>query len=334
MKHIKPETLEKAYQTFSPHLAVTKDSFEIDVPNLLPDMEWNHMDQLHRPYIHQTYEASLRIAVGKDFAVSLTRWQRIPLFITISDIRIKPGLYYQIMTIAGLIVVHLVISMEEVDKVVHLKIEWFITSHKWLKFLHKPLSKKFYKLNTRLQKEDHQIRARRYELRNKGYTFASDPVDYLTSNTIGCNTIYPALSPTLIDIKDLQSNQLTKFSVGQHSFLIKKQDNEYLIWPAVCPHEGGDLSKGKTCDHHQIQCPWHGLKFTAVRLSMQEPRAARYGFEYRLTDQKIEVTNSRFHTTPNHLDDPPLPIYQKKESLEFFHENERDVLVTQSDQDN
>lgn len=287
MKYIKPETLENKYLHFAPHLAVTKGSFTIDVPNFLTDMEWNHMDQFHRRYIHRTYEESLRIAVGKNFAISLTRWKRIPLFITVSDIRIKPGLYYQVMTIAGLIVAHLIISMEEHNEIVNLKIEWFITSHKWLKFLHKPLSKKFYKLNTRLQQEDHQIRVQRYQLRKKGYRFASDPVDYVSSNTLTCNTIYPSMDILTINLENL-SEQLTTITCEMHQFLIKKTAQAYLIWPAVCPHEGGDLTKGKECGS-QIQCPWHGLRFSAAQLSKQQPLASRYGFEYRLHENVIEV---------------------------------------------
>ncbi|OGT35021.1 MAG: hypothetical protein A3F11_07385 [Gammaproteobacteria bacterium RIFCSPHIGHO2_12_FULL_37_14] len=289
MKYIKPEMLESEYKNLAPNLVITKDCFEIDVPNFLVDMEWNHMDQLHRPYIHHTYEESIRIALNKDFAVSLTRWKRIPLFITVSDIRIKPGMYYQIMTIAGLILVHLVISMEETNEIVHLKIEWFISSHKWLKFLHKPLSKKFFRLNTRLQAEDDQIRKQRYELRKKGYHFASDPVDYYTANTLKCNTIYPTIADKLtINMEHLLPDQLTKFIVGAHSFMIKKNNaNEYFIWPAVCPHEGGDLLKGKACDQYKIQCPWHGLKFTAAQLSKHTPQAVQYGFNYRLIDDTV-----------------------------------------------
>ncbi|OGT60185.1 MAG: hypothetical protein A3F14_02125 [Gammaproteobacteria bacterium RIFCSPHIGHO2_12_FULL_43_28] len=291
LKYIKPDLLEGQYKSFAKNVAVTKDNFSIKVENTLADMEWNHMDQLHRPYIHHTYEEAVRIALGKEFAVSLTRWKRLPIFITVSDIRIKPGLYYQIMTIAGLIFVHLVISMHEENEIVTLNIEWNIVSHKWLKLLHKPLSRKFFKLNTRLQEEDAQIRTRRYALRKKGYRFASDPVDYLSANLTMRNTIYPALpEAAVISLDPLPFNQLTKIELGENVFLLEKQQSgELLIWPSVCPHEGGDLSAGKVCKNNQIQCPWHGLRFSAVKLSHQSPAAENYGFSFELQGEKVLV---------------------------------------------
>jgi hypothetical protein len=290
MKFIKPEEIGKKLQTFSSNLAVTKGQFEIDVPGFLDDLAWNHMDQLHRNFIHNTYEEGLRIATGKDFAVSLTRWRKIPIFITVTDIRLKPDLFYQCMTIAGLIFVHFIIALEQENEIVHVKLEWHITSHKWLKLTHKILSKMFTKLNTRLQKEDSQIREQRYKLRKQGYHFASDPADYYTSNNLRQNTLYPDL-PTIseIDITNMAEQVINKTSVGEVGFLVKKNAGEYLIWPEVCPHEGGDLSAGKQCEKNQIQCPWHGLRFSAIVLSAQQAHGQGYGFEFHLVEQRIQV---------------------------------------------
>jgi hypothetical protein len=290
MKFIKPEDVAQKLQTFAPNMAVTVGKFEIDVPGFLEDMDWNHMDQLHRSHVHNTYDEAVRIAVGKDFAVSLTRWRKIPLFITVSDIRIKPGLFYQCMTIAGLIFVHFIISMEEVNEVVHTKLEWNITSHKWLKFLHKPLDKMLTKLNTRLQIEDSQIRKQRYHLRKNGYCFASDPADYYSSNNLRNNTIYPELPElSAILLSQFEEGVIQRTSLGKVGFLIKKTTDEYLIWPEVCPHEGGDLLSGKLIDKNQLQCPWHGLRFSAIVVSKQQAQARGYGFDFCLIDDSIKI---------------------------------------------
>lgn len=259
---VKPEDLSQQFKTFSSNLALTEGQYSIDVPNYLADMEWNHMDKLHRPSIHNTYEEAIRIAFGTNFAISLTRWRGWPLFITVTDIRIQPGLYYQCMTLAGLVYVHFVISMKEENEMVHAKIEWYILSHKWLKFAHKHLSRKFYKLNDRLQHEDSQIRKQRFKLRKQGYTFGSEPVNYYSSNNLKPNTIYPPLpQEASINIDNLPFDIITEHSLGNIDFLVKRDPmSGYLLWPAVCPHEGGNLIDGKQCKKNQIQCPWHGLK--------------------------------------------------------------------------
>ncbi len=290
-KYIKPEDFENELKKFSPSFAVTKGHYEIDVPGVLEDMEWNHMDQLHRPYIHNTYGNVVRIALGSDFAVSLTKWNKIPILITVSDARIQPGLFYQTMTIAGLIFVHFVISMKEANGIVHTKLTWHIASHKWLKFLHKYLSNKFLKLNQRLQVEDSQIREQRHTLRQCGYSFASSPADYYSSNNLRRNTIYPALPVNnTISVIDLKVDEINTSRLGDVEFLIKKNAaNDYLIWPKVCPHEGGDLSRGKHCERNQIQCPWHGIRFSPVVLSEQVKEAKGYGFEFCFLDNAIRV---------------------------------------------
>jgi hypothetical protein len=290
MKYIRPEELAQSFKQFAPNMAVTHGQFEFNVPGLIEDMEWNHMDQLHRPHIHKTYQEVARLACGKDFAISLTRWGKFPLFITVSDIRIKPGLFYQCMTIAGIVYVHFVISMEERNEVVYSKLEWHITSHKWLKFLHKPLHKKFLALNIRLQDEDDQIRKQRYQLRKKGYEFSLEPMDYYSSNNLRHHTIYPNLPQgAAVNVSELLDGTVKTYELGKMSFLIKRKSNEYLIWPEVCPHEGANLALGKECDVNKIQCPWHGLKFSAVVLSSAKQESRGFGFNFKFDGAFIHI---------------------------------------------
>lgn len=290
MKFIKPEDLRQSLDNFAPRMAVTHGQYVFSVPGLLEDMEWNHMDQLHRPYIHKTYQEVARLACGKDFAISLTRWGKFPFFITVSDVRLKPGLFYQCMTIAGLVYVHFVISMQEENEIVNSKLEWYITSHKWLKFLHKPLHKKFLALNIRLQDEDNQIREQRYSLRKQGYQFSLEPIDYYNSNDLRHHTIYPDIAlNNSVDLSNLMEGERKTFIVDKLGFLIKKSGKEYLIWPQVCPHEGANLELGKECDKNRIQCPWHGLRFAGIALSPTKNQGSGYGFHFTLNNHKMVI---------------------------------------------
>lgn len=292
LKYLTPSNLYAQLAHFTSGMAVTKGIYELVVPKCkLEDIEWNHMDQMHRLSIHNTYEKAIRIATGKDFAVSLTQWKKWPFFITVTDIYISKGLFYQTLTLAGVIFVHSIISMKEVDDGIHLTDEWYIASHKLFRFLHKPLNKKLFVLNERLQKEDEPLRQGRFELRKSGYTFRTDEPNYYNSNLLGLNTIYPKLSENaFISLEDITEIPTTH-KVDKTEFIIKKSNNQtYLIWPSVCPHEGGPLMQGTFCQKNKITCPWHGLHFKAAELSVLSPYASGYGFEYQLIEKRVYVT--------------------------------------------
>lgn len=289
LKYLSPDNLYEQIRHFTKGMSVTKGSFELLVDRCtVDDFEWNHMDQLHRPTVHKTYDKGIRIAYGADFAISLTQWGKWPIFITVSDAYVAKGLFYQSLTLGGVIFLHCIISLEQIGDSVKLKDEWFIASHKLFRFLHKPLSKKLYKLNKRLQEEDAQIRNGRFELRKQGYQFRSDPANYYTSNLLLTNTIYPKLADDAFVLLSTFTETVTEVRIGGLNFLLQKSGDHYLLWPAVCPHEGGPLGQGKFCGT-QVACPWHSLRFSAVELSVKHTSAARYGFEYLLAEDKIYI---------------------------------------------
>ena len=291
-RYLTPENLYSQICHFTSGMSVTRDAFELTVDNCtLEDFEWNHMDQQHRPSVHNTYEKGIRIALGEDFAISLTQWKPWPLFITVTDVYVARGLFYQSLTLAGIIFMHSIISMEQIGDSVKLKDEWFIASTRLFKFLHKPISKKLHKLNARLQDEDAQIRHGRFALRKKGYHFKSDKPNYYNSNIMSQNTIYPEIGHDVFIMLDGCGSEMLKKSIGDIEFLVKKENDSYHVWPAACPHEGGPLDKGRVCDS-QIVCPWHSLRFSPVILNNQTPRGARYGFEYIYSGDRIYVAKN------------------------------------------
>jgi hypothetical protein len=105
---------------------------------------------------------------------------------------------------------------------------------------------------------------------------------------LGQHTIYPSLEgDKWLSLSDVTTAPQLK-KVGNLQFIIKRDKDTYLIWPAACPHEGGPLMNGKLCEA-KISCPWHGLQFSAAQLSPEQPLATRYGFEYQLLDNAIHV---------------------------------------------
>jgi nitrite reductase/ring-hydroxylating ferredoxin subunit len=295
IRHIRQGKLFGSIADFDLKNATTRGEFVLDMPYLKKDVEWNHMDQLHRPYIHHTYSDNLRIALGRDFAVSLTRWGKWPFLITVTDMRIEEGLYYQDLVLAGVVFIHNTISMTEIEdngsgNTLRLKLEWIIHSHRFLKPLHAILGRMFYKLNVRLQEEDAEIRGRRYALRQDGYSFLSDPPDYYNSNRLTNNTVYPDLpSDIFINLEKFPLGTLETRKAGTVEFLVRRDNDAVHIWPAACPHEGGSLGKGKLLENCRLECPWHGLKFSAATLTVQQPEAEAYGFSYRLDSNTVRI---------------------------------------------
>lgn len=298
LKFLSPQDLHDEIAKLTSGMLVTKGVFELVIPQCtLQDIEWNHMDQMHRQCVHHTYEKNVRIALSNNFALSLTQWGKWPFLIPVTDVYVARGLFYQSLTLAGIIFLHSVISMEEAGDAIRLKDEWLIASHRIFRLLHKPLHKKLFKLNERLQQEDQEIRQKRFFLRKKGFHFHTDTPDYYNSNSLTLNTIYPKLDEdhhiALSDFTDQPSSK----KLGNLEFILKKEKADYLIWPGICPHEGGPLANGKFCESH-VSCPWHGLRFNAVRLSKEKPSGAKYGFEYQLLDTKIAVSYSRSDKNP------------------------------------
>ena len=303
LRSIDKNYLSKAIKDFCKGTSVTTGNFSCEAPGSVQDLEWNHMDQSHRPFIHSTYSDELRISVGENFANSLTKWGNWPFFINVMDVRVKDAQYYQTFTIGGLIYVHTVIEMSFIDdKNSSLDIEWHISSHWLLKPIHKYLDKKIYKLNVRLQEEDYIIRSQRALLRKYGYNFKSDPPNYFSSNMLTNNTIFPILEKSLkinvddftdVNIIENKRGNLYKFGEKEISFIIQKVSNdEFFIWPSVCPHEGASLENGNFCDG-RVTCPWHGLNFTGSKLSKDKNNISKYGFIYKLDNGLIIISNDQ-----------------------------------------
>ena len=282
MRYISPENLVPSFQTLGHSTAVTHGRYEIKIPCEVRDADWNHMDQLHRPTVHKTYQESLRLVMARSFQLSLTgvAFGGFKFFMLVTDIQLGPGLFYQAFSLFNLLYVHSIIRMiplseqEESNGNMTLQmIDWYIVSSRWFKFLHGPLSRRLYRLNDVQNKEDAPVRTRRTELRRKGYRFGSDQPDFLNSNVLTDNVIPPRLGGIhRISLKGITKVGLNRVSVGPIELLVRRSSEQnFTMWPAVCPHEGGPLESGKICNG-TIICAWHGLRQSGVCLSPDRPQ--------------------------------------------------------------
>lgn len=267
-KYIKSDEIEGAIRQIHKGLSITRGSFSSRAPGIVEDMEWNHLDQAHRNFLHDAYHDALRVVTGKDFAFSVTRWGKSPLMIPVFDVRIDRGLFYQSFSVFNFFYVHQVCRLtQDGDDHVKMDINWFIASHWLFKFLHRPLSNRLAKLQAKQNGEDLIVRQRRHNMRRQGFRFKSDDPDFLNSNVNVINdmVIFPTnFVEARFPLKDL-TGATTKIKMGPMEFFANKSDQGVEVLPALCPHEGAEMVDKNFCDG-QLSCPWHGRKFKAALL--------------------------------------------------------------------
>ena len=275
MKYIEPENLLSALKHRGGSVAITKGGFEIDHPCEVRDVDWNHMDQLHRPCLHQTYLESLRLAMGRSFALSLTRVGKFKWLTAVVDVKLKTGLSYQCFTLFNLLYVHAVTEVQPKEQGSRSTVTWYIVSHPFFKFLHGRLNRRLHRLQEVQNKEDVPVRVQRALLRKKGYSFGSDNPDFLNSNLLTSNVIFPKLSGShRITLSSLRPADLNEVSLDSFDLLVRKNaDQSITVWSAVCPHEGGPLKEGQVLNNHII-CRWHHLRQEGLQLSAQKPQGS------------------------------------------------------------
>ncbi len=295
---INVDDLKESFKTLGKFVSVTTGHYEIPAQCDMRDLDWNHMDQRHRNYVHGLYEETLRVGRGANFALSLTniRVLGVPFLVLITDVRLDRGLFYQTFNLFNLIYVHVVIKSlsqpKEDGKPCALRtVDWYIVSHSIFKFLHPSVARRLERINEVQNKEDLPLQERRVRLRKNGYRFLTDDPNYINTNDLKPHLIMPKLVKSYeIPLSDCESGQLKKVSAGPVELLVRKDgETEITVWPAHCPHEGGPLEDGKFCSLDTIRCPWHGLKFAGAHLSLNQNRVRLEGLELSIAENILTV---------------------------------------------
>ena len=259
LKLINPNDIEGSLKSLHKGNAASYGQYSCVVPGTVADLEWNHMDQLHRNYLHDAYHDSSRIATGPEFAYSITRWKNLPVFIQVFDLHVGPGMFYQSFSLFGLVICHQVQKMIPVDaNHSELRVDWLTVSHKFFKFLHPVFNKMLWKLQKKQSDEDLVIRDQRTKLRLGGVKFKTDVPNFLNSNVLSDMVIFPELKKSFA-ISEIPEG-MSQLSLGEAKIWVQKVGPALEGWPAVCPHEGAVMEKNHICNG-VASCPWHGRKF-------------------------------------------------------------------------
>lgn len=268
-------------------MTVTHGFYELKCRTAVNDLDWNHMDPHHRPYIHRTYGNATRIACGRNFQLSLTNYASSPLFVVVTDVRLTPGLFYQCFSVFNLLFVISVIRAVPDGDGSQLRIDWYIVSRPFWSFMHRFLDRKMKRLNIVQNAEDAPIRRRRRELRETGFRFKSDEPDFLIASSLDCHTIPPELADVQhLRVENTNSTNPNTFKIENLEFLYFYENGNLSLWPAVCPHEGGPLCDGRL-EGGGLVCPWHGLKFAPLQLTRQAREGVISGVRFSLSEGNL-----------------------------------------------
>lgn len=264
---IREGKIDDALRRLVPRAHLSKGHFSYPGRSELRDLVWNHMDQNHRPFVHRTYGDASRIYIDQRTSFSLTRFGSWPILIPVFDGYFKDNGFYQIMVLFGVFAVVNVIECASVGNDSRMDVTWTIASHRWLRILHPLLHRRLRRLNEVQNREDDPVRDRRIALRVAGYRFKTDTPNFLNSNTIENNTIFPPVGgPQAIAIEDLPDKRAVHKAVAGRAFVFQRDGDAVDVWPGVCPHEGAELRSEHLCGI-AVRCPWHGLEFRARRLT-------------------------------------------------------------------
>lgn len=268
LKYLPADRLAEHLRQLHPGMVVTQGHHESLVPGYINDLEWNFYDELHRQHVHDTYHGLYKVMTGKYFSINVVRWGNLPIFMQVANAKIGEGMFYQSMTVLGIIVLHQVQRISQRQDEVLIEVDWYTASHWVFRWLHGHFNRRLLQLQKKQDIEDNtEIRGRRRDLRRRGFGFATDDPDFINSNRLTDNVRLPRLAaPARIELADCAIGEVHRVACGPIELLLRRKSADQVeVWPALCPHEGGLMDETHLCDG-ELVCPWHGRRFRPVLL--------------------------------------------------------------------
>lgn len=284
-----PGKIDEALRRLMPNAYLSKGSYSYPSRAPLCDLVWNHMDQNHRPLIHNTYEEAARVFIDRHASFSLTRFGKWPVAIPVFDGYFRENGFYQVMVLFGLVVVVCLVECKAGENGTSMEISWTTASHWLLRFVHPYLNRRIRLLNEEQNRDDDPIRDQRVALRKAQYSFVTDSPDFTNANVVANNVKFPAVAGThAVSVKEIPEGQPQRVAVADRAFVIRRTGGTLEVWPGICPHEGAAIGvehlKGAT-----VKCGWHGLEFGPRRLGPGSGRVVVCGAALELTEDQLTV---------------------------------------------
>lgn len=238
------------------------------------DADWNYKDIPHLHYIHQLAEAAPSYADDDKIAsivVQKIPGLVIPLSVFIYENSPTSQLYYTASFFHILIIESIYTELE--PNRTRVTTTYCVGSAKILKWTF-PILRWLIKRNYKdLMSGDIPMRERRGQLRNWGYEFYRETPTYSyvkSANIRPDNVILPVepglpKEPIELNLADILPEDGEYFWGRDDAWGLRfvRSADTVRIFSRMCHHEGATLDK-EPCVNHQLQCPWHGRRLSAI----------------------------------------------------------------------
>jgi hypothetical protein len=176
--------------------------------------------------VRHTYHGLYKVMTGKYFSINVVRWGNLPIFMQVANAKIADGMFYQSMTVLGIIMLHQVQRISQKQDEVLLQVDWYTASHWALRWLHGPFNRRLSRLQKKQDIEDNiEIRGRRRDLRHRGFGFATDDPDFISSNRLTDNVHLPPLAALVrVELSGYPIDTVQRVVQGPIELLLKAQE--------------------------------------------------------------------------------------------------------------
>jgi hypothetical protein len=274
------------------------------------DADWNYKDIPHLNILHKQvngYPASIEDQVITSINLQKVLGVVIPMVVVNYHSGKDRQTYFT--SFLGLLLI-VETTWESIGEVqTRVTTTYAIGSRWYLKWVHPIVRRLITRNYADLMREDIPMRTRRGQLRKWGYGFRTDGPPHsftVTLHILDENMVFkselrppPPLLVSLEQIESARSKDVLTTQSDHWGLRLSVQDNAFLIFPRLCPHEGACLD-AQTIENTAVKCPWHGrvLKSIASIPLPWAPDGAPIDLRYhRLTPQR-DGLQIEFKDTP------------------------------------
>lgn len=241
------------------------------------DALWNYLDVPHLNFVHSAVSGE-EFYSSEDASVSVFKQQVFGFRVqAVTAIVKRRDDLIEYVTSLPFVLISVSTKILDMQKQCRVVTTYTVSTSTFLRPLHRLIHWTLARNYRLLMSEDLPMREQRAALRARGVLFVRDRVGYgfEASKRIGESNVLPAHD----NVEPIYLKRLPQ-TVGEWSRVVLSnglellvsqglEDDQVLVLPGVCPHEGARLAEPGGCSGAQsgeIKCPWHGRSFRPCSL--------------------------------------------------------------------
>jgi hypothetical protein len=270
-------------------------TLEAASPDAIEDVMWNEHDLPHVPFVHRDFRMVLgEVSDGALSGYYLQRVLGVTLPMPVSYRRLGPGRrVYE--TALGPVVLIVESELTARPSGTHERTTYSVGAPRWATAVLAVAERVLRRNAARLRAEDAPLRARRTELRRRGYRFAEDSQgpSYQRSMDLSRRSVLPPplrADEVSVDLDDGRR----EWWLGSDDHLglrVVREGAQVTVFPRLCAHQGASLDACEL-EHGGLRCPWHGRSIGPLarfELGRPNPQVRSGGLVLDLSGSRLRV---------------------------------------------